>query len=47
LACFNLVKLAEEITEEMQLLWGTAHTFYTQGRSKLINLDQNLIKTAL
>jgi PAS domain S-box-containing protein len=49
LACFNLVKLAEEITEEMQLLAnGEQHIHFThKGDQKLINLDQNLIKNCI
>ncbi|MEO8253303.1 MAG: PAS domain-containing sensor histidine kinase [Flavobacterium sp.] len=49
MTCFDLVKLAEEITEEMQLLAnGEQHIQFTHnGEQKLINLDQNLIKNAI
>lgn len=49
LSCFDLVQLAEEITEEMQLLAkGEQHIQFTHtGEQKLINLDQNLIKNCV
>ena len=49
MACFDLVKLAEETTEEMQLLAnGEQHIQFTHiGDQKLINLDQNLIKNCV
>ena len=47
--CFDLVQLAEEITEEMQLLAkGEQKIHFTHyGVQKLINLDQNLIKNSI
>ena len=47
--CFDLVQLAEEITEEMQLLAkGEQQIHFTHyGIQKLINLDQNLIKNSI
>lgn len=47
--CFDLVQLAEEITEEMQLLAkGKQQIKYQHyGSHKLINLDQNLIKNSI
>ncbi|OCB78530.1 PAS domain-containing sensor histidine kinase [Flavobacterium crassostreae] len=49
LSCFDLVKLAEEITEEMQLLAnGEQHIQFTHyGEQRLINLDKNLIKNCV
>jgi hypothetical protein len=45
--CFDLVQLAEEITEEMQLLAKREQQIqFTHFGSQKINLDQNL-KTAL
>ena len=47
--CFDLVQLAEEITEEMQLLAKREQQiqFTHYGIQKLINLDQNLIKNSI
>jgi two-component system sensor kinase FixL len=47
--CFDLVQLAEEITEEMQLLAkGEQQIHFTHyGSQKLITLDQNLIKNSI
>lgn len=47
--CFDLVQLAEEITEEMQLLAKEKQQihFTHYGCQKLITLDQNLIKNSI
>lgn len=47
--CFNLVQLAEEITEEMQLLAKDNQQiqYSHYGFQKAINLDQNLIKNSI
>lgn len=47
--CFGLVELAEEITEEMQLLAKAEQQIhYTHyGVQKLITLDQNLLKSCI
>lgn len=47
--CFDLQKLAEEITEEMQLLAKGNQTinFTHYGIKKLVNLDQNLTKNSI
>jgi PAS domain S-box-containing protein len=47
--CFDLVQLAEEIAEEMQLLAkGEQQIHFTHyGVQKLINLDQNLLKNCI
>ena len=47
--CFDLVQLAEEITEELQLLAkGEQQIHFTHfGSQKLINLDQNLLKNSI
>ena len=49
LVCFDLVRLAEEITEEMQLLAKREQQidFKHFGSHKLINLDQNLLKNCI
>jgi PAS domain S-box-containing protein len=48
-ACFDLVQLAEEITEEMQLLAKGKQQIHFRhyGSQKLITLDQNLIKNSI
>jgi two-component system sensor kinase FixL len=47
--CFDLVQLAEEITEEMQLLAKGEQQidFKHFGTQKLIHLDQNLLKSCI
>ena len=47
--CFDLQQLAEEITEEMQLLAkGNQQINFTHyGTQKLVNLDQNLTKSSI
>lgn len=49
LSCFDLMQLAEEITEEMQLLAkGKQRVLFTHyGHEKLITLDQNLLKNSI
>lgn len=49
LACFDLVELAEEIKEEMQLLAkGEQKILFTHyGAQRLITLDQNLLKNSI
>ncbi|PAW94778.1 PAS domain-containing sensor histidine kinase [Mucilaginibacter sp. MD40] len=48
-APFDLVKLAEEITEEMQLVAKqNQHIIYQHtGKQRLVNLDQNLLKNCI
>lgn len=48
-SCFDLVQLAEEITEEMQLLAKDDQQihFTHYGSQQLITLDQNLIKNSI
>lgn len=47
--CFDLVQLAEEIREEMQLLVKGSQKIYFKhfGDQRLINQDQNLIKNSI
>lgn len=49
MACFDLVQLAEEITEEMQLLAKAEQQihFAHQGFQKLVKLDKNLVKNSI
>ncbi|HEK19108.1 MULTISPECIES: PAS domain-containing sensor histidine kinase [unclassified Mucilaginibacter] len=48
-ASFDLVKLAEEITEEMQMVAKqNQHIIYQHtGKQSLVNLDQNLLKNCI